>query len=98
MVLLQGIGWVRAGSDVYYGPNSIKRGKQQTYFTLTFTMEFPHEDDTVHLAHCYPYSYSDLQNHLYVLLKVSALVPQPERILTRICAASLLAGMIHITN
>ncbi|WIA38712.1 hypothetical protein OEZ86_002012 [Tetradesmus obliquus] len=66
----KGIGWVRAGSDVYYGPNSIKRGKQQTYFTLTFTMEFPHEDDTVHLAHCYPYSYSDLQNHLYVLLKV----------------------------
>jgi hypothetical protein len=71
--LLQGIGWVRAGSDVYYGPNSIKRGKQQTYFTLTFTMEFPHDDDTVHLAHCYPYSYSDLQNHLYVLLKVRSL-------------------------
>jgi hypothetical protein len=80
-LLLQGIGWVHAGSDVYYGPNSIKRGKQQTYFTLTFTMEFPHNDDTVHLAHCYPYSYSDLQNHLYVLLKV--------RSLTYICTFSM---------
>uniref|UniRef100_A0A383WKG5 Peptidase M14 domain-containing protein n=1 Tax=Tetradesmus obliquus TaxID=3088 RepID=A0A383WKG5_TETOB len=84
----KGIGWVRAGSDVYYGPNSIKRGKQQPYFALTFTMEFPHEDDTVHLAHCYPYSYSDLQNHLYVLLKE----PSNTAMMQRACMATSLAG------
>ncbi|KAF6257038.1 flagellar/basal body protein, partial [Scenedesmus sp. NREL 46B-D3] len=87
-MLRQGIGWVRAGSNVYYGPNSIKRGKQQSNFTLTFTMEFPHEHDTVHLAHCYPYSYSDLQNHLYMLLKE----PSSSLVLQRSCLASSLAG------
>ncbi|ENN79064.1 hypothetical protein YQE_04485, partial [Dendroctonus ponderosae] len=35
----------------------------QTY-TLTFTVTFPHDDDEVYLAHCYPYTYSDLQEHL----------------------------------
>lgn len=33
-------------------------------FTLTFTMEFPHDDDEVYLAHCYPYTYSDLEDYL----------------------------------
>lgn len=33
-------------------------------YTLTFTLEFPHENDTVYIAHCYPYTYSDLQDYL----------------------------------
>lgn len=67
--LLQNIGWFRTGSEVYYGPNSIKKGKQ-LYYTLTFTVEFPHDNDWVHLAHCYPYTYTDLQQHLSVICKV----------------------------
>ena len=31
---------------------------------LIYFQEFPHEDDTCYLAHCYPYSYTDLE--LYV--------------------------------
>ena len=27
-------------------------------FVMSFLMRFPHEDDTVYLAHCYPYRYS----------------------------------------
>lgn len=27
-------------------------------------MKFPHDDDVVYLAHCYPYTYSDLQDYL----------------------------------
>ena len=34
------------------------------YYTLTFTIDFPHEKDTVHIAHCYPYTFSDLQRYL----------------------------------
>lgn len=30
------------------------------YFTLTFTIEFKHDNDEVYFAHCYPYTYSDL--------------------------------------
>ena len=26
-------------------------------YTLTFTLTFPHERDTVYLAHCFPYRY-----------------------------------------
>lgn len=36
-------------------------------YTLTFTLEFPHEDDSVYLAHSYPYTYSDLQDYLMEL-------------------------------
>lgn len=66
---MQGIGWFRSGSDVSYGPNNIRR-KKQVYYTLTFVMRFPYEDDWVHLAHCYPYSYTDLQHHLHTIVKV----------------------------
>ena len=26
-------------------------------YTLTFTLTFPHDNDTVYLAHCFPYTY-----------------------------------------
>lgn len=40
--------------------NSDDPDQPQTY-TLTFTLTFPHDDDEVYLANCYPYTYSDLQ-------------------------------------
>jgi hypothetical protein len=27
---------------------------------LTYEVEFPFDDDTIYLAHCYPYTYTDL--------------------------------------
>lgn len=32
--------------------------------TLTFDVEFQHENDTVYFAHSYPYTYSNLQHDL----------------------------------
>ena len=26
-------------------------------YTLTFTLTFPHDNDTVYIAHCFPYTY-----------------------------------------
>eukprot|EP00755_Sulcionema_specki_P020679 Sspe_Gene.72537::Locus_43356_Transcript_1_1_Confidence_1.000_Length_2947::g.72537::m.72537 len=46
---------------------------QGCYFTLTFTLTFPHPGDRVYLAHSYPYTYSDLQRYLKGL---PGLVPQ----------------------
>ncbi|KAJ8930142.1 hypothetical protein NQ314_017087 [Rhamnusium bicolor] len=37
---------------------------QQMTYTLSFTVTFPHDDDEVYLAHCYPYTYADLQDYL----------------------------------
>lgn len=35
--------------------------------TLSFTIEFPYENDTVYLAYCYPYTYSQLQDRLLLI-------------------------------
>lgn len=47
--------------------NIIYRSEEEEQFpsyTLTFNIEFPHTDDAVYIAHCYPYTYSDLQEYL----------------------------------
>ena len=36
-------------------------------FTLTFNIEFEHENDTVFFAHSYPYTYSDVQDYLMAI-------------------------------
>ena len=34
---------------------------ERWYYSLTWTATFDHSKDTVYFAHCYPYTYSDLQ-------------------------------------
>ncbi|CAO1376261.1 unnamed protein product [Diamesa serratosioi] len=36
-------------------------------YTLTFNVEFDHDNDTVYFAHSYPYTYSDLQDYLMAI-------------------------------
>lgn len=38
-------------NDGGYGP---------LYYALSFEIKFPYDNDTVFLAHCYPYTYTDL--------------------------------------
>lgn len=33
-------------------------------YALTWTLQFPYDSDTCYLAHCYPYTYSQLQRYL----------------------------------
>ena len=51
------VGWRRCGTDVCYYQNHIKR-KGGHYYTASFTITFPHDNDTVYLAYCYPYTYT----------------------------------------
>jgi len=55
-----GKGWVRAGKDVCYYQNSMKKKAAGHYYTLTFSIQFTNDNDTVYFAHSYPYTYSDL--------------------------------------
>jgi len=55
-------------SHVYYSCkcltlfNRYVDGKNESYYySLTWTFSFPRARDTVYFAHCYPYTYSDLQ-------------------------------------
>ncbi|XP_032302815.1 cytosolic carboxypeptidase 4 [Coturnix japonica] len=66
--------WLRAGHDISYYKNHYRfsaatgggtRGK--CYYTLTFSIKFPHEDDVCYLAYHYPYTYSAMMSHLDVL-------------------------------
>ncbi|XP_050714852.1 cytosolic carboxypeptidase 2-like isoform X2 [Eriocheir sinensis] len=72
---LHGVGWRRCATNIVYFKNhdsndatcydSDDDGEDDApSYTLSFNVTFPHDHDTVHLAHCYPYSYSDLQEHL----------------------------------
>lgn len=36
------------------------------YSTLTFMLTSQYDNDTIHIAHCYPYTYTDLQRYLKV--------------------------------
>lgn len=55
----QGLGWYRDGQNICYFQNSLKKKGGGFYFTLTFSVQFMHDDDEVYVAHCYPYTYSD---------------------------------------
>ena len=63
----RGTSWKRVGERICYYQNTIKRKCGKSYSTLTMTLRFEHDHDTVHLAHCYPYTYSDLQRYLHAL-------------------------------
>ncbi|NXC11909.1 CBPC4 carboxypeptidase, partial [Corythaeola cristata] len=66
--------WLRAGHDICYYKNHYycsaaagegMRGK--CYYTLTFSIKFPHKDDVCYLAYHYPYTYSTMMSHLDIL-------------------------------
>ncbi|KAM6157898.1 cytosolic carboxypeptidase 2 [Rhynchocyon petersi] len=57
------IGWRREGNEIkYYKKNSDDR--HQPFYCLTWTIQFPHDQDTCFFAHFYPYTYTDLQCYL----------------------------------
>lgn len=50
----------------YYRNNTEQDGKG--LYSLTWTLEFPYDGDTCYLAHCYPYTYSNLQHYLHEVI------------------------------
>ncbi|KAM9245598.1 LOW QUALITY PROTEIN: cytosolic carboxypeptidase 3 [Leptosomus discolor] len=59
-------GWRRTG-NIKKKPNAGQGGCQ--YFSLTWMFQFPHDQDTCYFAHCYPYTYSNLQEYLVAISK-----------------------------
>mmetsp|Transcript_19970 Transcript_19970/g.36999 ORF Transcript_19970/g.36999 Transcript_19970/m.36999 type:complete len:620 (+) Transcript_19970:488-2347(+) len=61
-----GKGWFKGGRDIAYFSNGHRRENvpTKTYFTLTFTYEFPSDNDTVYFAYSVPYTYSMLKEFL----------------------------------
>lgn len=68
------IGWHRTGQDVVYYHNG-QYHLDQPCFSLSWTLCFPYDQDTCYLAHCYPYTYTDLRAYLSVIEGDSGLAP-----------------------
>nr|XP_034300042.1 uncharacterized protein LOC105338947 isoform X32 [Crassostrea gigas] len=71
-------GWIRAGHHISYSRNImhlhcplLMRGIP--YYELEWQMDFPNAEDTYYLAHCYPYTFTDLKEDL------DAMLNNPER-------------------
>lgn len=62
------VGWRRTGNEIKYYKTNVGRGRRQ-YFSLTWTFQFSHDQDTCYFAHCYPYTYSNLQEYLMAISK-----------------------------
>ena len=90
-------GWKRVGKNISYTQNNYKRKGAGNYYTLSFTVNFDYDDDSVYFAHCFPYTYTDLK---YLLHEVWT-EPNRDRIrktfLTRTLAGNEFEGVI-ITN
>jgi len=52
--------WRRAGKNIFYHKNL----ETPRFMTLTFTLKFPLDDDTCYIAMSYPYTLTDVQQHL----------------------------------
>ena len=68
------VGWVRVGTNVCYYRNYFTRSREvtggptgKTYYTSTFTVTFPHTNDTCYFAYHYPYTFTMLQVGLPML-------------------------------
>ncbi|KAE8613341.1 hypothetical protein XENTR_v10007674 [Xenopus tropicalis] len=68
----RGIGWHRTGENIKYYRNNLDQDGQ-SLFSLSWTFCFPHSMDTCYFAHCYPYTYSNLQDYL------AGITSDPER-------------------
>ncbi|RWS11437.1 cytosolic carboxypeptidase 1-like isoform X1, partial [Dinothrombium tinctorium] len=69
---LNKVAWKRVGTDVtYYRNHYVDVNSvycilhENPYYTLTFSITFPHDDDTCYLSYNYPYTYSMLLTHLH---------------------------------
>jgi hypothetical protein len=53
--------WQRVGDDIVYYQNPNKKKGSLLNYCMTFTLSFKYDRDEVYMAHCYPYTYSDLK-------------------------------------
>lgn len=58
-------GWLREGRNIKYYKNDHKiENSRRYYYTLTFTVSTPYENDVLRIAQSYPYTYTDLNKYL----------------------------------
>lgn len=65
--------WQRMGKVVGYTKNAVRReNSRRYYYTLSFKLTSKLAGDRLHIAHCYPYTLTMLEDYLKVLLKTNS--------------------------
>ncbi|XP_077325302.1 cytosolic carboxypeptidase 3 isoform X2 [Lithobates pipiens] len=85
-------GWQRIGDEIKYYKNNLGQGGQ-SYYSLSWTFRFPHSRDVCYFAHCYPYTYSNLQDYL------AGIASDPERskyCKMRVLCHSLAGNIVYV--
>jgi hypothetical protein len=58
-------GWFRGGKLIKYFKNEHQvENSKRFYYTLTFTISTPYENDVIRIAQAYPYTFTDLNTYL----------------------------------
>lgn len=52
--------WERSGSAICYYRNVFRRAPDQSYWSLSFDLTFPYDNDVYYVAYHYPLTYSQL--------------------------------------
>ncbi|XP_043915139.1 cytosolic carboxypeptidase 2-like [Protopterus annectens] len=91
-VQTRNVGWQRVGSGIKYYKNSVT-DEGRSLYSMTWTFQFPHDDDTCYFSHCYPYTYSDLQSYL---LNVANNAVLSQFCKVRVLCRSLAGNMVYI--
>ncbi|KAL4501729.1 hypothetical protein ABPG72_018780 [Tetrahymena utriculariae] len=67
---LNGNSWGREGFSITYEKSNVLRegSSIKYYYKLSFSYQFKYTNDTVYFAHCFPYTFSDLQKFTASLL------------------------------
>jgi cytosolic carboxypeptidase protein 2/3 len=91
------LGWYRDGENIAYFQNSMKRKGGGTYYSLQFEVTFKNDDDTIFVAHCYPYTYTDNCSLLHRLCTNETKDKIRKTILTKTIAGND-CEMVIITN
>lgn len=94
---LNQIGWRRVGKNINYVQNNYKRKGSGSYYTLSFTVTFDFDDDSVYFAHWFPYTYTDLKYFLSDIWTEEMRTKIRKTFLARTLAGNEFEGVI-ITN
>lgn len=56
--------WQRCGENIVYYQNPNKKKGSLLNYVMTFNLTMRFDNDEIYLAHCYPYTYSDLKTFI----------------------------------
>lgn len=90
-------GWRRVGKNISYTQNNHKRKGSGSYYTLSFTITFDYDHDSVFFAHWFPYTFTDLKYLLSEVWTDSLRCRIRKTFLARTLAGNEFEGVI-ITN